>query len=211
MRTINMDSWERKQHYQFFKSMDYPQYNICCNIDITNFLQVVKKEKLSFYYAMIYAATITLNEVEQFCYRMREDQVVVHDRIHPSFTELIEGSELFKMVTVNMEPTMQEFLPKAKEKSKNQKSYFPTSEDVGRDDLIYITCIPWISFTHISHTIKLNAQDSVPRISWGKYFEENGRYLLPFSVQVNHALVDGVHVGKYVNKLQEYLDTFYLS
>jgi len=87
-----------------------------------------------------------------------------------------------------------------------QNDYFNLKELAGRDDLIYITCIPWISFTHLSHTISLNKNDSVPRISWGKYFMENNKVLLPFSVQVNHALVDGIHIGRYFLKLQNYID-----
>jgi chloramphenicol O-acetyltransferase type A len=30
--------------------------------------------------------------------------------------------------------------------------------------------------------------------------------LLPFSVQVNHALIDGFHIGKYVDRLQTFID-----
>ncbi len=95
----------------------------------------------------------------------------------------------------------------AADQARKQKEYFALNDHVRRDDLIYITCLPWISFTHISHTISLNKDDSVPRISWGKYFTENNKVLLPFSVQVNHALVDGVHIGQYFFKLQDLINT----
>jgi chloramphenicol O-acetyltransferase type A len=52
----------------------------------------------------------------------------------------------------------------------------------------------------------MNPVDSIPRIAWGKYFEENGKIKLPLSVQVHHALVDGLHVGQYFNAIQEILD-----
>lgn len=207
MRIIDRTTWERAEHYNFFRSMDYPQYNICMDVDITNFLKKTKVKKLPFYYAMIYAAMTAANEVEEFRYRIRGEEVVVHDVLHPSFTDLAQGSELFKFVTVELEATMEDFVAKAKDKSERQQKHLPF-EEMSREDLIYITCIPWISFTHLSHTINLRKDDAVPRISWGKYYSQGDKILLPFSVQVNHALVDGVHVGKYVEKLQEYLDQY---
>jgi chloramphenicol O-acetyltransferase type A len=207
MKIIDLNTWKRAEHYKFFHRMDYPQYNICMNIEITNFLQKVKERKLPFYYAMIYAAMTAANEVEELRYRIRGEQVILHDKIHPSFTEITPGDELFKMVTVNLEETIDDFSASAGRKSEQQTELFRMDEE-RRDDLVYITCIPWISFTHISHTFSLNKEDAVPRISWGKYYREGDKVLLPFSVQVNHAFCDGLHVGRYVEKLQEYLDTF---
>lgn len=209
MQIIDTEKWKRKEHFEFFYRMDYPQYNICANIDITHFLTFTKKHKLAFYYAMIYAATKAANECENFRYRVREDkQIVLHDKLHPSFTDMQEDStdDLFKFVTLELDNSISDFVSKAKESSAQQKLYFDYDPLIGRDDFVYITCIPWISFTHLSHTISINRNDSVPRISWGKYFEQDGKTLLPFSVQVHHAFVDGIHVGQYFEKLQSYLN-----
>lgn len=179
------------------------------DLDVTNFLTFTKKEKLSFYYSMIYAVTRIVNETENFKYRIRNGKVILHDSIHPSFTEMDSDTsdDLFKMITVDYTDSISEFVQAAEKECKNQKLYLDPKKLIGRDDLIYITCIPWISFTHLSHTISLNKDDAVPRISWGKYYKNGDKVLLPFSVQVHHALADGVHVGKYIEKLQNYLDT----
>jgi chloramphenicol O-acetyltransferase type A len=108
---------------------------------------------------------------------------------------------------LDLDGSLSDFVKLAKETSAKQKNYFDYTSTAGRDDLIYITCIPWVSFTHLSHTILINKNDSVPRISWGKFFIQDGKTLLPFSVQVHHAFVDGMHVGQYFEKLQKYLDT----
>jgi len=208
MHNIDIATWKRAEHFKFFHNADYPQYNICMNLDITNFLKQVKEKKLPFYYTMIYASVHVANEIEEFRYRIREGQVVLHDKIHPSFTEITPGTELFKLVTVNLENSLREFITSARRKAESQKEFFPFEELASRDDLVYITCIPWISFTHMSHTINLRKDDAVPRISWGKYFSDGDKVLLPFSVQVNHAVADGIHVGNYVEKLQKYLDDF---
>lgn len=52
----------------------------------------------------------------------------------------------------------------------------------------------------------MSKEDSIPRISFGKYFYQDDKVLLPYSIQVNHMLLDGIHVGKYMERLQEFLD-----
>ncbi len=206
MKIIDLNTWDRTTHYHFFRRMDYPQYLICANVDITHFLSVMKQRHIPFYYAMIYAATYAVNHVEAFRYRIHGDDVVLHDAVHPSFTDMSTGSELFKMVTVSMQDDIADFVRLAKEKSEKQTAYFVREDVEGRDDLIYITCIPWVSFTNLSHTISFNKDDSVPRLAWGKYFVENGKTLLPFSVQAHHSFVDGIHMGRYYDCLRQYLN-----
>lgn len=207
MEYIDMESWKRREHFAFFYKMDYPQYNICMDLDITNFLAFTKEKKLPFYYAMIFAAMHSVNKVENFRYRIREGRAVLHYKIHPSFTEMDnEDDELFKIVTTELTDDIAAFVEAAKQDNKNQTVYFDGQKLIGRDDLVYITSLPWISFTHLSHTISLNRNDAVPRISWGKYYKKGEKVWLPFSVQVHHALVDGIHIGKYIRILQDYLN-----
>lgn len=208
MKYIDLETWERKAHFEFFYKADYPQFNVCMNLDISRFIHFVKDKNLSFYFSMIFAVTEVVNTIDDFRYRIRDGKVVLHDKVHPSFTYLdsSEKSGLFKLVTVDMSGSIYDFVLRAGENALNQKEYFLPDSLAGRDDLIYITCLPWISFTHTSHTITLNRNDSVPRISWGKYFREGERMMLPFSVQVNHAVADGYQVGIFVETLQNYLD-----
>lgn len=208
MKQINLEDWKRKDHFAFFYKMDYAQYNICMDIDVTKFKKFTKQRELSFYYSMIFAVTATINRMEEFRYRIRGGKVVLHDIIHPSFTDMSKDAneDLFKIITVEMGEDLIEFVRKTAKVSKDQNDYFGLEKLTGRDDLVYITCLPLITFTHISHTVTLNRDDSVPRISWGKYYEKDSKILLPFSVQVHHALLDGFHVAKYVEALQEVMN-----
>lgn len=205
MQYISLDTWKRKNHYNFFEKVDNPQFNICANVDVTNFIKFVKNNEISFYYSMIYASTYVMNEIEDFRYKIRDGEIILHDKLHPSFTDMSPGEDLFKIVTLGLGDSIIEFSNNAKEKSTNQKNYFP-DVDVNQDELIYFSCIPWISFTSISNEIVMNKEDSIPRISFGKYFYQDNKILLPYSIQVNHMLLDGVHVGKYMERLQEFLD-----
>lgn len=206
MKEIDISSWKRREHFAFFSGMSYPHFNICFNIDITEFLTAIKEMDLPFYYTMIYLSTLSANRIEEFRYRIRGDKVVLHDSLTPSFTDMDDGSDLFKMVTVDMHGSLFDFTVKAADKSAKQKERFVAGDFAGRDDFIYYTSIPWISFTHISHTINLKRDDSVPRLAFGKYFRDGSRVLLPYSVQVNHSFADGVHVGNFMELLEAELD-----
>lgn len=154
---------------------------------------------------MTYAAAECANAVEEFRYRFLDGRIVLFDRIHTSFTYLHEDTGLFKVVRVDMQDSMAAYVALAAETVKKQTAYFAGPPE---PDVFQFSAIPWISFTHISHTDSGRPDNAVPLIDWGKYRERDGRMPLPFSVQVHHSFVDALHVGQFVNRLQQYLDTW---
>ena len=208
MKIVDLEHWSRREHYLFFRKMDFPHYNIGVDLDITCFLAGVKERSLAFSFAMTYAASAVMNEVEAFRYRIQEDRVILHERIHPSFSYLAPGDEYFKMVIADLGESMADFVVRAREKALTQKKHFPFEEVGGRSDLIYISSIPWVSFTHLTHTISLDKSDAVPRLAWGKYYREGDRTRMPFNLQAHHSFVDGNHAGEYFERLQRFLDAF---
>ena len=81
-------------------------------------------------------------------------------------------------------------------------AFSPRHEDDAR---IHCTTLPWIAFTSFSHARRWGREDSVPKISFGKFIKDNERTLLPFSVEVHHSLMDGLHVGRYIARIEEML------
>jgi chloramphenicol O-acetyltransferase type A len=69
-----------------------------------------------------------------------------------------------------------------------------------------MTAIPWISFTSFMHPLHLHPVDSVPRFAWGKFFADGEALKMPFSVQGHHALMDGLHAARYIERVQRYLN-----
>lgn len=206
MREIDIETWARREHYRFFMRMDYPQYNLCFDVDVSKLVVFCRVKGLSFYYALLYYSTQSANAVEAFRYRARGDKVVLHDSLHPSFTDMSRESDLFRIVTVEMPETLEAFVERAAVRSREQVHPFDMTGFEGRDDLIYYTSIPWLSFTQLNHTITHDREDSVPRLSWGKYREESGRIVLPYSVQVHHAFVDGLHIARFKDSLEAMLN-----
>jgi chloramphenicol O-acetyltransferase type A len=203
MRTINLETWPRRGHYEWLKNFEMPHFNMCVNLDITAFKTALKEAGVSFTVAIVYLVARTANEVPEFRQRIRGDEVVEHDTVHPSTTYLT-GDDLFSFCQM---PYGEDFfvfaLRAARQLEKIREN--PTIEDEpGRDDLLFLTSIPWVSFTGFIHPMRLNP-DSMPRFAWGKYFTEGERLMMPLSVQAHHALVDGVHMGSYFEIMQNHL------
>ena len=152
---------------------------------------------------MIFCITQSVNAIEEFRYRFEEGQVVLYEDLKVSFTYLNPETELMKNIVVEMKETMEDFLAEAKKVIKEQKVYF--TGPMG-NDIYQFSAIPWISFTHISHTDSGKKDHAVPMFDWGKFYEKDGKKLMPFSIQAHHSFVDGIHMGKAAEKLQHFLD-----
>ncbi len=160
---------------------------------------------IPFFKAMVYIATKTANEIKEFRYRIRGNDVIEHETVHPSFT-IMSQPEVFSFCSVDYNEAFSQFSKSVDEKRLVLEGKVYVDDEPEMDNRLYITSLPWVTFTSVSHPIHIKSVDSVPRIAWGKFFEENHIRKMPLSVQVNHAVMDGVHVGKYFELLQDTLN-----
>lgn len=202
---IDIDQWKRKQHYQIFKEYQNPRYDISFELDITNFYHKIKMQNLSFTLAFIYSIAEAANGIEEFRYRFEDGNVVIYNKINLSFAYLNRETELFKNVVVEYKSNMNEFVTYAKDIAKNQKEYF--TGPMG-NNVYQFSSIPWISFTHISHTNSGKKNNATPMFVWGKYYDKGEKLMLPFSIEAHHSFVDGIHMGKLAENLQLFLNEY---
>jgi len=204
MRTIDMQTWTRREHFRLFNSFDHPHFNMCANMDLTVFHPYVKQHDISFTAALVYVLSRAANDVPEFRYRLREGYVVEHEVVHPSIT-VLTGDDLFGFCFMEFSKKFSDFGPKAAEQIAVCEKKPTLTDGPGRDDLLFMTAIPWVSFTSFTHPMHLQPPDSIPRFAWGKFFAEGDKLKMPLSVQGHHALMDGIHMGRYYVKVQGYL------
>ena len=202
-RIIDEKTWERAMHCMVFRNSVEPAFCVTFEIDVTNFLTKARKQNLSFTLSMVYAVCKCANEIEAFRYRFLDGKVVLFDKIDTAFTYLNKDTELFKVVNAPMTDTLEEYVKSATKIANEQKEYF--TGPLG-NDVFQCSPMPWISYTHISHTNSGKKDNATPLFDWGKYYEKDGRIVMPVSVQAHHSFVDGIHVGKFAEKLQNYLN-----
>ncbi len=177
---IDEKSWERSLHCSIFRDSIEPAFCITLELDITNFLREIKRQQLSFTFAMTYAVCKCANEIEAFRYRFLNGNVVLYDQIDTAFTYLDKDSSLFKVVNVPMCDNLLEYVKLAGKITGEQSEYF--TGPLG-NDIFQCSPLPWITYTHISHTNSGKKDNATPLFDWGKYYEKEGRTLLPVSIQ----------------------------
>lgn len=205
MRKLDINTWKRKDHYYFFKKMRYPRICVTTNVDITSLLTYIKKHDLPFSTTFLYLTSRAINEVEEMRMRIRGEEIVIHDVINPSFT-LLSEQETFHFCKVDFVKNYPLFSERTTKAALNALMEASLEDEPGRDDYIFVSSLPWFTYTSISHPINdSKIEFSVPRLSWGKYFESEGKTLIPVTFEVNHALVDGIHIAKVLDHLNKYL------
>ena len=171
MRRITFDNPHRRKHFEFFNAMDQPHFNVTANVDISTLLPYLKENGLSFTPAIVYLISRTANDIVPFRWRIRQGEVVEHDAVHPSFTVLTKASDVFSFCYAEYTPAAATFMQRARA-AIDQMQEEPVMEDhPERDDYLFLSSVPWISFTSIQHAMHYSPADSVPRITWGRYFE----------------------------------------
>lgn len=205
MQFIDVSTWERAMHCEIFKNSVQPQYCVTFDVDITNFLSKIRKRGYSFTFSFVYAVTKCANEIEAFRCRFVDGRPAVFETINTSFTYLNKDTELFKVVNVPMQDNIEDYVALAKKTEENQTAYFTGPME---NDIYQFSPFPWVSYTHISHTESGKKYNATPLFDWGKFYEKDGKTYMPFSVQVHHSFVDGIHIGRLADKLQRYLDDF---
>jgi len=203
---LDLENWIRRDVFEFFLGFDKPYFNICTNLDVTNLLTMLSDRgaKSSVSLAYHYFALRAANEIEPFRYRLQAGQVLVYDVIHGGTTVLLP-SEIFTLAYFEYDASFEKFMAGAQRAMNEALSGDGAFRPNPRDDMIHFTTLPWVSFTSFSHARNWGREDSVPKIAFGKFKKVDGRTLLPFSVEVHHALMDGLHVGRYVTRLEEAL------
>jgi chloramphenicol O-acetyltransferase type A len=205
MRKIDLETWSRRDHYLFFSTFEYPHFSLCAEMDITAFLPFVKGRKISFTAAVMYLVARTANAIPEFRQRVREGDPIEHDVVHPSAT-ILTKDDLFSFCTVLYTPDFIKFVKEAEEEITRVKTEPYIEEKIKDDSGLYMSSIPWVAFTNFMHPLKLNPADSVPRFAWGKYKQVGEKTIMPLSVQAHHALVDGLHAGRFYDQFQTLLD-----
>ena len=206
MKEFDVENWNRKAQYNFFKTYEDPFFNITANLEVTNLYKYCKQHNLSFSLACLYVAIKSVNEITEFKLRFKNDKVYLFDTVNIGST-ILNDDLTFSFCDFEFQPTISAFDIMGKIVLENHKNGIVFN--VEQNDLAIIHCstIPWISFTGFKHARRGNeGSQGIPKLVFGKLFNENKIQKIPFSVEVHHALMDGYHVGLLYKKMQQFIE-----
>jgi len=204
---LDIENWPRKEHFLFFKQMEEPFFGITTTIDCSKAYQTAKESGISFFVYYLHQTIVAVNTIEPFRYRISGEQIFVYDQINASAT-ISRKDNTFGFSLIEYSPDLTVFSENAsKEMERIQNTPGLFTRTFETDNLIHFSAVPWINFTSLSHARGYTIPDSCPKISFGKMMvAENGKRTMSMSVHVHHGLMDGFHVGQFVDCFQSLMD-----
>lgn len=203
---VDLDTWPRAAQFHFYKTYDRPHFAVTARLDMTHVMERRKPAGTSAYRASLHAIGAGLHAVPELMMRFRGDTVVRHDTIDLTMTVPTDaGSFAFAYVP---------FLPDFARFDASTKALIDAAAKDGgldantgdRDDLAYLSCMPWLDYTSLSNAMS-GPDHCIPIVGWGKIVKDDGaRWSMPMTLEVHHALADGAHVGAYFAAVQAALD-----
>ena len=155
---------------------------------------------LSFLYAVVRAA----NAVPQLRRRILPDgSVVEYDWCPPSYTAM-KPDGVYVYCTVEGDLPYEAFVALGQRRQREVLERGTLTEDGDPLSFFFVSALPWLHYSQLEHPA-VSADDSNPRISWGKAITAGGRTTLPVSLYVNHELADGLHMSQFFANLEKEL------
>ena len=200
-RIIDMNTYPRRAHFDYFRSLQNPMLGVTVDVDVTALQAFCKAENCSFYLAFMRCAALAANGVPQLRQRIRNGVIVEYDACGTSHVELREDGAYGYCTLYYHDRPFREYLEYAEAERLRCREAASIEEDDDVEGLYFVTSVPWLHYTQLIQPTS-GGDESNPRISWGKYeVDARGRLMLPVTVLVHHALVDGLHLARFYQNL----------
>jgi chloramphenicol O-acetyltransferase type A len=202
---LDIESWSRKEHFLFFKQFEEPFFGVTVEIDCTKAYSKVKELKTSFFLYYLHKSLQAANHTEPFRYRIKDDQIFVYEKVNASPT-INRPDGTFGFAYIEFFESFEKFSAEARiviDQVQNSKELLPAKSG---ENVIHCSSVPWIKFTAVSHARRFSFNDSCPKIVFGKMTTTGKKKTMPVAVHVNHALMDGYHVGLFLDEFQKLMN-----
>lgn len=199
---LDLENWNRRQHFEFFKQMQEPFFGVTVTIDCTKAYTNAKALGVSFFTWYLHKTLEAMNACEPMRMRISGEEVYIHDRIDVSATVLRED-KTFGFSYIEFNGDLNVFAQNTQTeiaRIQNTTGLFTTEYP---ENIIHFSAMPWIDFTSFSHARSFSFPDSCPKVSFGKMTEKQGVKTMPMVVHVHHGLLDGYHLGVFLEDFQE--------
>ena len=204
---LDIENWNRKEHFMFFKQFEEPFFGLTVEIDCSKAYKAAKELGTSFFVYYLHKTIVAVNTIEPFRYRIVEDAIYIYDTIDVSAT-IMRSDNTFGFSLIQYSADFEAFSRNAMaeiERIQNTPGLF--TREFPLDNLIHFSAVPWVNFTSLTHARSYTFPDSCPKISFGKMTIGNdGKRTMPISIHAHHGLMDGYHVGLFIDCFQELMN-----
>ncbi len=205
-RVIDKEKYYRKGVFRHFSEDCKCSTSITSRIDVTELKEYSKKTGTKFYINFLYILAKALNSRDDYKmgYLWQTDTLICYDKINPAQYIFHDDTETCTPVYTEYFENYEKFYEncvKDIEKAKQTREY--GLDTVNHPNWFDASYISWISYDSLNIELPDGYLFFAPIINWGKYREENGRFMMPVTVRLNHAIADGYLVAKVFKLLEE--------
>ncbi|MFQ0833174.1 type A chloramphenicol O-acetyltransferase [Citrobacter gillenii] len=204
---VDLSCWARKEHFEVFQTFAQSTFNQTVLLDITALLKHIKEVGWKFYPTIIFLLSKVVNRHTEFRMAIKDNELVIWNEVHPSYTIFHNETETFSSLWSHYDGNIHHFQHVYAEdmaRYGNNLSYWPKGESL--ENIFFVSAIPWVSFTSFNINVANMQNFFSPMFTIGKYYNQDGKVMLPLAVQVHHSVCDGFHVARLINELQEISD-----
>lgn len=206
---IDIDNWERKERFNHFMNCVPCDYNITSNIDITALLSKVKSQGIKLYPTLIYILMTTVNQIKEMRLGYNDNnQLGYYEICHPSYTICNSEEGSFSSIWTNANDSFANFYSDYLndiDKYSNSNAYTPKNNQP--KNVFYVSSLPKVAFTSFDLNLHNNSSQNLsPIFTWGKYFKQGKKILIPLACHLHHAACDGYHASLIYTYAQKMVD-----
>ncbi|HLO74273.1 MAG TPA: chloramphenicol acetyltransferase [Flavobacterium sp.] len=202
---IDKSTWNRKGHLEFFSAFQEPFFGITTTIDCTIAYEKAKEMQISFFVYYLHKTLAAVNQIENFRYRIEGEDVFLYNEIDASAT-IMREDKTFGFSFMKFQKDIHEFNKIVQAEIERIQTTTGILTREYPENIIHFSAIPWVNFTGLTHSRNFGVSDSCPKISYGKVVDENEKKSMALSVTAHHGLVDGYHIGLFIEALQTELN-----
>lgn len=200
---IDLNTWDRKERFNHFFNNAKCTYSITVNIDITNLYNYTKTNKLRFYPTFTWVVSKVINNYKEFKMAFDEKgRLGFFDEIGPSYSVLNNKTKVTSDLYTSFNSVFANFYMDMENNSNKYKedANFTTKF---QNNFFIVSCLPWFSYTSFNVNNEGSTPFLFPMVTWGKFFKEDNKIIMPVTIQVHHAVADGYHCSLFFSDVKE--------
>lgn len=210
-KVINIEEYYRKGVFKHFSEDCKCSTSMTARVDVTKLVEYSKRTGTKFYLNFLYILSKVLNSRDDYrmCYLWQTNELICYDQINPTQYVFHEDTETCTPVYTTYYEDYKTFYDNALKDVEEAKLTREYRQDAANHpnwfDASYIS---WLSYDSLNIELPDGYLFFAPIINWGKYRIENGRYMMPVSVRMNHAIADGYLIAKVYMLLEKEIDNY---
>lgn len=208
---IDLKNWPRGQVFYYFSQIAPTGYSMTVNMDVTQLRKTLGKAGLKFFPAYLWLVTKNLNRQTEFKVAVKDGVLGFYDTLTPLYAGFHEDDHTFSLMWTEYTDHFPQFYQAYVENQKrfgNVHGVLAQPQTPPPENAYTVSAIPWVSFTHFAVHSYENKPYYFPSVEAGRFFEQDGRTMMPLSITCHHAATDGYHAKQFLESLQDDMNSF---